>query len=185
MKKLFSYLILTFVIAAVNAQINFTIVTKDVECNHIAFGDAEVNVTPTNPPYFYLWSNGATTPAIHDLDEGTYSLTIIDDSGDDTIVVVKIKYLECEMHPEVIFTPNNDAINDTWSVTNSEYFPQARILVFNRLGQKVFEHNGIYEPWDGKDIFGAPLPDASYYYVIYHKGSDDGTIIKGCVSILK
>lgn len=34
-----------------------------------------------NPPYTYLWSNGETTSSITGLSEGSYSVTVTDDSG--------------------------------------------------------------------------------------------------------
>ena len=185
MKNIITYLFLFFVSNAASAQIDFTVIKQDVKCNHTDFGDAEVNVVVTNPPYFYLWNTGDTTNSIHGLLEGTYSVLITDDSGDDTTVIFVIKLQECEMNPEIVFTPNNDGINDTWGINNSQYFPQAKVMVFNRLGQVVFLQNGEYEPWDGKDLFGVTVPDASYFYIIYHKRNDDGTIIKGSVSIIK
>jgi gliding motility-associated-like protein len=185
MKKVITYFVLLFLFNTSFAQIAFNVVKLDVKCNHADYGDAEVNVTLTDPPYVYLWNTGDTTYAIHDLNEGTYSVLITDGSGDDTTVVVQINLLECEMAPEIVFTPNNDGINDTWSIQNSEFFPQAKIMVFNRLGQAVFQQNGIYEPWDGKDLFGVTVPDASYYYLVYHNGKDEGTIIKGSVTIVK
>lgn len=185
MKRIITYLFFFLAVSIASAQINFNVIKRDVKCNHSDFGDAEVNVTMTDPPYFYMWNTGDTTNAIHNLNEGTYSVLITDDSGDDTTVVIQINLLECEMAPELVFTPNNDGINDTWSIQNSEFFPQAKIMVFNRLGQMVFQQNGIYEPWDGRDLFGVTVPDASYYYLVYHNGKDDGTIIKGSVTIVK
>ncbi len=37
--------------------------------------------TAVNPGYSYLWSNGATTPDIFDLNKGTYTLTVTDSNG--------------------------------------------------------------------------------------------------------
>lgn len=185
MKKILTQLFLFFLVHTAFAQINFTIIKQDIKCNHTDFGDAGVNIVVTNPPYLYLWNTGDTTNSINGLVEGVYSVLITDNSGDDTTVAIQIKLLECEMAPEIVFTPNNDGINDTWSINNSQYFPQAKVMVFNRLGQIVFSHNGEYKPWDGKDIFGIAVPDASYFYLVYHKGNDEGTIIKGSVSIIK
>lgn len=185
MKKIITYLFLFFAVHTAFAQIDFNIIKQDVKCNHTNFGDAEVNVVVTDPPYFYLWSTGDTTNSIYGLAEGTYSLLITDNSGDDTTATIVIKLFECEMAPEIVFTPNGDGINDTWTIQNSEFFPQARVMVFNRLGQVVFQQNGIYAPWDGRDLFGIVVPDASYFYVVHHKGNDDGSVIKGSVTIVK
>lgn len=185
MKRLITYFSLFFAIISAKAQISFNIVKQDVTCNRQDLGNAEVNVTSTNPPYSYLWNTNDTTNSISNLNEGNYSVVITDGLGNDTTVNIQILLRICEMAPEIVFTPNNDGINDSWFIANSEYFPKARFMVFNRLGQLVFEQNGLYQSWDGKDLFGITLPDASYYYVVYHDKSDDGTIIKGTVSVLK
>jgi hypothetical protein len=44
-------------------------------------GSAAVEVTGGIEPYSYLWSNGATTATIDNLDAGTYSVTVTDDEG--------------------------------------------------------------------------------------------------------
>ncbi|WP_035845706.1 SprB repeat-containing protein, partial [Crocinitomix catalasitica] len=44
-------------------------------------GSAEVTVTGGTAPYSYLWSNGATTASVTDLDFGTYSVDVTDANG--------------------------------------------------------------------------------------------------------
>lgn len=185
MKKIITYLFFIFFVNTALAQISFDVIKEDVKCNHQGYGGIEINVTSTNFPYTYLWNNGDTTNIIVNLNEGNYSVIVTDGLGNDTTIYVQINLLMCEMAPEFVFTPNNDGINDTWSIQNYEFFPQSKVMVFNRLGQIVFQQNGIYEDWDGKDLFGIPVPDASYYYVVYHDKKDDSTIIKGSVTILK
>ena len=167
------------------AQISFSVSKQDVKCNRTALGELEISVTSSLGPYSFNWNTGDTTSTLQNLNEGVYTVLITDDVGNDTSVSIEIKVSQCEMAPEIVFTPNNDGINDTWFILNANYFSKARFMVFNRLGQKVFEQNGLYQLWDGKDLFGVTLPDASYYYVIYHDQSDESSIIKGCVSIVK
>jgi gliding motility-associated-like protein len=183
MKKLLPYIFL-FLASGLSAQIEFTIIKKNVKCNNKEYGSITINVTSTNAPYTYSWSSGQTTSSIAGLTLGTYSVTITDNLGNDTLGIVYIGVEECNMAPDLVITPNDDGVHDVWSIDNAEFFPQARVLVYNRLGQKVFEHNGYYEPWDGKDLFGVPVPDASYFYVIWQKASDEHSIIKGSVTVL-
>lgn len=185
MKRLITYCFLFFAFISSNAQISFNVIKQDVTCNSQDLGNAEVNVISTNPPYTYLWSNNDTINSIDNLTVGNYSVLITDGLGNDTTVSIQILLRICEMAPELVFTPNNDGINDSWSIQNSQYFPESKVMVFNRLGQIVFQQNGLYQDWDGKDLFGFPVPDASYYYIVYHDKKDDGTIIKGSVTILK
>ncbi|MEL7162416.1 MAG: SdrD B-like domain-containing protein, partial [Bacteroidota bacterium] len=44
-------------------------------------GELTVNVDGGTIPYTYVWSNGATTQTISDLEAGTYSVTVTDASG--------------------------------------------------------------------------------------------------------
>jgi gliding motility-associated-like protein len=188
MKKHFTYCLPLFFLLInniVSAEIIFTISKTDVACNNSSLGKIDVTVSSTNPPYTYHWNSGQTTSTIYDLRVGNYTLTITDGLGKDTIVTIPIYVIECEMSPEIVFTPNGDNHNDTWFITNAQYFPNALVLVYNRLGQKVYEHKGLYEPWDGKDLLGVPVPDASYYFIVYKDKDDEKSIKKGAVSIIR
>jgi hypothetical protein len=41
-----------------------------------------------------------------------------------------------------------------------------------------------YIPWDGSSL-NIPLPDATYYYVLFFSKSDKKNFIKGDISIIK
>ncbi|MGZ4117716.1 MAG: T9SS type B sorting domain-containing protein [Bacteroidia bacterium] len=185
MKKIITYLFILLTSQIVSAQITYTIEKSDVKCNNSELGKAQVDITSTDGPYTFLWNTGQTTPAVTDLENGTYSVHVTGASLEDTTIYITINTSECSMVGEIVFTPNGDGTNDTWGINNSEYFPNAWVLVYNRLGQKVFDHKGLYEPWDGKDLFGVPVPDSSYFYIIYEDKSDEKSIIKGTVSIIK
>jgi hypothetical protein len=172
--------------------IHTTVAWINVGCNHSTLGTAFVNVTnPTNhPPYIYTWSNGAvhsggTVDSISGVDVGTYTVSITD-SQDSEIGTAEVTVQEdfCSMAPESVFTPNGDGYNDKWLIQFSDFFPDADFLVFNRLGQKVWELKGEYIPWEGNSMAGQALPDAGYYYIIYPNKSDKKVIIKGSVSIV-
>ncbi|MCW3085562.1 MAG: large protein [Bacteroidetes bacterium] len=166
-------------------DIEYTLHVTDVSCNGIIAGTASVIVNNTHPPYVYLWNTGSTDHEITDLVPGDYSVTVTDVAGNDTLITVRINEALCHVSPEQVFTPNGDAHNDSWAIVNIEYFPDNLILVYNRWGQKVYEHRGAYEPWDGKDLLGVPVPDNSYFYIIYEDNKKENTIVKGCVSIIR
>ncbi len=183
-------------------NIHFAPYQRNVSCQHRVLGSATIVVTNygnyggvQRTPYTYTWSNGVTctTPAcdtsstITDLDVGSYTVTITDAQDDDLAsYVFTIIEDVCHMTAAQVFTPNGDGINDTWFIQNADLFPDARILIYNRLGQKVYDHKGLYTvQWDAKDMFGVPLPDAAYYYVIYEEEKEKSTVRKGCVSIVR
>lgn len=63
------------------------------------------------------------------------------------------------------FTPNGDGINDYWVIPGIETFPAAKVRVFNRYGQVVFESNAYANTFDGTEN-GKQLPPGVYYYII-------------------
>ena len=175
-----------------SAQIAATLTIQNVQCMHSTLGKAKVTITNSNhPPYSYQWSNGEnssgqSTSEIDNLEVENYFVIITDGVGYDTTISFTIQELACEMNPEIVFTPNDDGYNDTWYISNSQYFPNALVLVYNRWGQKVYESNNIvYQPWDGRDLFGTPLPDASYFFIVYKDKKDEKNIKKGSVSIVR
>jgi gliding motility-associated-like protein len=166
-------------------QIQFALSVRHSECNGRSTGSAEVNVVPENPPYSYLWNFGSTNKNVSELAPDDYTVKVTDSLGNDTLIHLRINEIPCEISTALVFTPNGDGINDTWSITNLEKYPDNRVLVFNRWGQKVYEHEGEYEPWDGRDVFGRELDPTSYYYIIYRDKDEDKSIIKGSVSIIR
>ena len=166
--------------------IRYSIAKTNVACNKSAPGKIQINATSQNGVVSHSWSTGATTNIISDLESGTYTDTLKDPLGNDTTVTVTIIDIECEMVPERFFSPNSDGYNDTWFVNNWSFFPNALILVYDRWGQKVYEHKGLYdEAWDGKNILGIPVPDGAYYYIVYKDKSNEKDLKKGSVSILR
>ena len=108
--------------------------------------------------------------------------TVIDGCTYSDVVLIEVIRLI-----EIIntFTPNGDDINDTWTIRDINDYPNARIIVFDRWGQKVFSSTGYDEPWNGTNK-GAPLPTATYYYHIQlNKLQGQVPPFTGSVSILR
>ncbi|MFA6780327.1 MAG: T9SS type B sorting domain-containing protein, partial [Paludibacteraceae bacterium] len=70
--------------------------------------------------------------------------------------------------PAVLFTPNADGINDRWTITNIERFPDSQISIYNRNGKLIRKFKGYdnTQGWDGTDINGNNLPSTDYWYTI-------------------
>lgn len=79
------------------------------------------------------------------------------------------------------FTPNGDGINDTWYIGNIDLFPQNEVLIFNRYGEQIYRANDYQNQWDGT-FGGNPVPDATYYYIVY---TGTGKTYKGSVTIIR
>jgi len=64
------------------------------------------------------------------------------------------------------FSPNADQKNDFWIIKNIQKYPEAKVLVYNRWGNRVYEsEKGYPKPWDGK-FEGNPIPIGAYFYMI-------------------
>lgn len=62
------------------------------------------------------------------------------------------------------FTPNGDGANDTWKIFgNLPGIKQIEVMVFNRIGEKVFQSNDINFEWDGY-FKGVASPNGVYTY---------------------
>ena len=92
-----------------------------------------------------------------------------------------------ELIPNAI-SPNGDGKNDIWVLTFiDKYYPEADIEIYNRWGQRLFTSHGYKISWDGT-YQGAPLPVATYYYVIKLNDpnrTEEENIFKGTILIMK
>jgi len=81
------------------------------------------------------------------------------------------------------FTPNKDGKNDTWEIQGLVMYPTAKVYVFERAGQLVFESSN-YGPlfWDG-NFKGKLLPIGVYIYMI-QLNDEKKTLLKGTLTII-
>ncbi len=62
------------------------------------------------------------------------------------------------------FTPNGDGENDFWQIFgNMNGIKQFEIMLFNRIGEKVFDSTDLYFKWDGL-YRGEKVPPGVYVY---------------------
>lgn len=86
-----------------------TISATEVVCGEGSTGDATANVVGGTPPYTYLWSNGATTPTVSNLPEGTYTVTVTDANGCTGVAQEDVDVID---DFEVMLTPSNLICNN-------------------------------------------------------------------------
>lgn len=162
-------------------------VTLEVSPYQCVKGAAGVNISGlgTSDTLSINWSNGKkNVTSITELEAGDYQVVVNVKSKMDTTIQFTIDKLECPVYIENHFTPNGDSYNDTWNITNTEYYPKFEVYVFNKWGQQVHEQKGTFTPWDGK-WNGVAALDGTYYYVFYFDGKDRNKLLKGDVSILR
>ena len=81
------------------------------------------------------------------------------------------------------FTPNNDGVNDSWSIKNIDQYPRSTIAIYNLKGEQIYDSTSNDRDWDGT-YQGKALPPGTYYYII-KLNDGNNKVYKGEVSILK
>ncbi len=79
------------------------------------------------------------------------------------------------------FTPNGDGLNDRFEIRGLEFYPENRLLIFNRWGNEVYNVKTYKNDWDGAD-----LNEGTYYYIFelrLHSGH--WQTFKGFVTIVR
>lgn len=105
--------------------------------------------------------------------------------GKDSIMIAECDAASLFKEMPNAITPNNDGVHDVWEIPNIEFFPEAKVEVFDRWGRLVFSKDGDYHnDWDGNDMNGNRLPMDSYYYVIDLKKSGSSKIV-GNITIIR
>jgi gliding motility-associated-like protein len=99
----------------------------------------------------------------------SYSVRIKTDDGKGGILekqfeieIIDVK--ETVANAPNVFTPNNDGINDYWTLENNYTFQNCNLLIFNNIGNIVFESRGYENNWDGT-ARGSQLPVGTYYFI--------------------
>ena len=132
-------------------------------------------------PGTYLSSVSISNPICSPRDDIEYSLNIVSADGCKNEDDVFIKVVKDFIVPNT-FSPNGDGINDLWKIENLIYYPNHRLEIFNRNGQKLFESTNYNGEWDGT-LKGKPLPSGTYYYIIDLDGARAPK--KGYVTIIR
>jgi gliding motility-associated-like protein len=105
---------------------------------------------------------------------------ICNQDGCDT-AMIKI-YIRC---PKVKvyngFSPNDDGSNETFTITDIDFFPNNQVTIYNRWGNEIFFKKGYNNEWKGT-WNGKELPDGTYFYVI-ELNDDDHTMLSGYLQI--
>ncbi|MHC2992482.1 autotransporter [Pontibacter sp. HJ8] len=80
------------------------------------------------------------------------------------------------------FSPDNDGVNDTWTVPELKYYDHVSIQVFDRSGVRLFQTTNPEEGWDGRGRDGE-VKQGSYFYIIEVK--EINLVQKGVLTVLK
>lgn len=158
-------------------------------CPEAADGRIALQVDGGVAPYTYIWEvnpqvNNAT---ISDLEEGFYSVTVIDAAGCELSLEAWIENLDPVITLPTAFTPNNDGVNDTFgAVFNCKL--ETELVIYNKWGQLMFRSLDIDEQWNGS-YQGNKAPSGSYTYQLKYYTTFNGSplteIVSGRVQLIR
>ena len=117
--------------------------------------------------YGYDWSDGSYENPLMYANNEIYNV-LVSDANNCYKLLDSITFdntLECIEMPNT-FSPNNDGINDYWSL-NFPNYEEVSLVIFNKWGNQIWEFNGGNTlSWDGRNSDGLDFPSGTYYYII-------------------
>ncbi len=75
-----------------------------------------------------------------------------------------------------IITPNNDGLNETFTIDNLKWYPQNELQLFNRWGKQVYQSSSYQNNWNGSNL------SAGIYYYYFRAGKQSW---KGWVEVVR
>ncbi len=100
-----------------------------------------------------------------------YSVIVTDAEGCTAIASVKVVVICDNTLIPSGFSPNNDGVNDFFTIDGIENHPGNVIYIYNRWGNLVFKQKEYDNHWNGESnvsgpLSGQQLPDGTYYYLL-------------------
>lgn len=145
-----------------------------------------IDLDAGNPGAFYEWSTGDITQTISVEKAGVYSVTVTSPKGCSSTDEVAVNYPEGEHFVGIpsAFSPNGDGKNDVLYVRGNNV-AALKLIIYNRLGIKVFQSNRMEVGWDG--TYKGVKQDMDAYVYLLDVTFLDGTSIKksGNVTLLE
>jgi gliding motility-associated-like protein len=147
-------------------------------------GAAKITANGGVPPYSFTWNNGALGDSVSSLNGGSYVVHIKDSDTSEVDVSFDISAYVCKVYIANKFSPNGDGINDFWTISRTEDYPNFLVQVFDRWGQIVHQQRKTFVPWDGTHL-GIKLADATYYVVFFYDENKPNNFEKSNVTLVR
>ncbi|MDM8160179.1 gliding motility-associated C-terminal domain-containing protein [Labilibaculum sp. K2S] len=151
-----------------------------------SYADKKIVLDAGTPNCFYKWVTGDITRKITVQTEGRYWVEVTTDSNCTASDTIDVAFLE--NYPYVglpkAFSPNGDGHNDKLFI-RGEDVKEVTLIIYNRLGQKLFETTNINSGWDG--FFKGQMQDIDVYVYVLEVTFLDGKKVmkKGNVALLR
>jgi len=140
----------------------------------------------------YLWDFGTgefsseNSPTYTYDNDGIYFVMLRAYSGNGCAdsIVNKIVVSEPDIYIPNAFSPNNDDINEYFSLNIYGVIDNYKLLIYNRFGEIVYSSNNQFGKWDGK-YNGEIVPQGVYYYIVTYTKKEVDKKIHGSITLIK
>ena len=152
---------------------------------------ASIRINTLWPASQYLWQDGSTQSFYDVTQSGDYSVKLTDRYGctkSDAIKVTVENCSVCDLYIPSAFTPNNDGLNDVFSVLpkcQNVALQNFRFKIYNRWGQLIYTTNDINQCWDGTSKNQPQSAGLYVYYLEYQFKQNPLIVKKGTVELLR
>jgi len=166
--------LVTATIPATSIEINQTELFSEI-------ASVEVIVSGGNGVYQYQLQDGSiqSSNVFTNLESGTYTVFVTDESNCTSLS----KSFTIINYPK-FFTPNNDGINDFWTISGLPTDFNAQITIFDRFGKLIYDFKPQFTGWDGT-FNGNPLFATDYWFVIQYTQNQVNKQFKAHFSLLR
>jgi gliding motility-associated-like protein len=97
--------------------------------------------------------------------------------------------LECLVYAPTAFSPNNDGLNDVFTITPNCYsegfLTHYELTIFDKWGRKVFESISPDTPWNGSEGEHGGVYTYTLEYRFNSERKTESRIKRGFVTIIK
>ncbi len=115
---------------------------------------------------------GIFSPGVLSSIADCYGVTATDTNGNESEMVV-FCFENCPtIEVGNVFSPNNDGINDNFSVLTDRAIRITQVLIYDRWGAVVYSSTSVPDPtqlWDGRTTDGKDVPESTYFYLIRYE----------------
>jgi gliding motility-associated-like protein len=143
-------------------------------------GSVDLTVSGGVAPYWYAWSNGASTEDISNLSANAYTVLVKDANGCSASGTIGLDQPSTVAMPTA-FSPNNDGHNDNFIVHGADDSSDNLLTIFNRWGNIVYQQQNYTDQWKGHNNKGEELPDGTYFAIMEIKSKE--MVLKGYVEM--
>jgi len=118
----------------------------------------------------------------------TLSINYINENGctSEDATIMKMKVINPPLSKTEGISPNGDGINDILIFKDLKNYPGSKLIIFTRIGEKIYESDNYLNDWDGKFLNNGSkdkvtVLSGTYYYVLNLGGTN--RTIKGFIYV--